>query len=103
MCQTESGQAGKADKKTGQSKFNLRESLLADILAAIETAKASDSFAETLEAELQANADLRKKITDHRNNCLVAQRKILNSIPQRARTIVSKFINDLLIKGGQLV
>ncbi|MBD3359983.1 MAG: hypothetical protein GF365_04745 [Candidatus Buchananbacteria bacterium] len=98
MCQTESGKAKKEGKQTGQE-FTLRESLLADILPAIETAAASDSFGETLSDELKANADLHTKIIAYRNNSLISQRKILNSLPPKARSTVSEFIRDLLTTG----
>ncbi len=98
MYQTESGKTNKADKQTGQ-KFTLRESLLADILPAIETATASDSFSETLSAELEANGDLRVKIIANRNNILISQRKILNSLPPKAKLTVSEFIKNILTSG----
>lgn len=96
MCQ-----AGKAENGKGQSKFTLRESLLADILPAIETASTSNDFAQALEAELMSNADLRNKITDNRKNPLIAQRKILNSLPRKAQSTVSQFIKEILTAGNR--
>jgi hypothetical protein len=98
MRQTKSEKAKKADKPTKQD-FTLRESLLADILPAMETASTSDSFSETLLAELESNADLRNKIINNRTNSLIAQRKILNSLPQKAKLTVSKFIRNTLTDG----
>lgn len=99
MCQTEKE---KASKQVGQSKFTLREKLLADILPAIEAAKATNSsFSEALQAELWANADLRNKIMANRNNPLISQRKILNSLPQKAKKPVSQFVRELLASGNR--
>lgn len=89
----------KAEKET--KKWSLRESLLADILPAIESAKAEEKscFAERLEILLYANADLRTKIIKNRANPLIAQRKIVASIPQSGRSVVKTFIRELLTKG----
>ncbi len=100
-------QAGNGMRKNGtgsgaenEPKFTLREVLLQHILSAIQYAESENNFAEALEAELWANGGLRYLVISYRTDCLIAQRKILSSLPQKSKETVKTFIRELLISGG---
>lgn len=78
------------------NKFTPREELLEGILAAIDSARQSEHFSDTLENELWANADLRNKIVFYRDHPLIARKQILGSLPDKAKPTVRQFIIKLL-------
>ena len=78
------------------NKFTPREKLLEGILAAIESARQSEHFSDTMENELWANADLRNKIIFYRNHPLIARKQILGASPDKAKPTVRQFITALL-------
>jgi len=84
--------------KTGCSSWGLRETLLACILPATEKAETG----EELKAELWANADLRGHLENHRTNCLVSRKKILNSLPVKWQNTVKDFLSEFLETGGRM-
>jgi hypothetical protein len=84
-----------------EKKWPLRDSLLADILPAISNAGEESDFATSLFIALQANADLRTKITANRGHTLISQKMIIGYVPPRAKPVVRKFISELLINGGK--
>jgi hypothetical protein len=93
-----------AEKGKGEgvgSEFAFRESLLQDILTAIEKARDKEGkiSSEALGKELDSNGDLRFNIINHRTDCLIAQRKILTSLPHPAKRAVREYIERILVAG----
>jgi len=80
--------------------FTLRETLLQNILPAISQAEGEECFTTALEAALWSNADLRNLVIAHRTNCLIAKKQILNSLSDKGRETVKRFISELLVSGG---
>ncbi|MFC1598568.1 hypothetical protein ACFL2U_00955 [Patescibacteria group bacterium] len=85
-----------------EKKWPLRDSLLADILPAISNANQEGDFATSLFIALQANADLRTKVTANRGHSLISQKMIVGYIPEHAKPVVRKFISELLMNGGKV-
>lgn len=69
--------------------FGLKESILLDVLVAIEEAKAQgeSSFEENLSRILRSNGDLRIKAKLNRRGYQLVK----GSIPRAARSVVKKF------------
>lgn len=75
--------------KRKKKNFGLRESLLLDILVAIQEAKAQgeSSFEENLSRLLRSNGDLASKVKLNRRGYQIVKK----SIPRAARSVVKKF------------